>query len=378
MTKAQFLSSIVVLSLSGIAAAQTEHPHLLFTPQKVAAIRPQLAGPYKDVWQVIQQRADLFTSASPPSMDVAGRQSSALGSDNWQMYVAGSLPYVASAYLMTAQSKYLAAAKQRSLAVCAYPHWGRDYDLEAGYCLFGIAMVYDWLYADLDRATRDTLRQTLLQRGQRLYRMIPTSYWTNWDLQNHQWVALAGLAAAGFALTDDPKAGDEARQWTSTCLRRFQQSDAELQPDGSTQEGMSYWSIGIDGMLKFWALAEHAQGPKPRQPLVGPDGLLPSVPQPAPSRLDEDRQGCRFRRLSALRLVRPGLPHPPPGADESRSVPSMVWQRKSGHERCRSNVGQLAEPRLARPHPFVHRAHGGDRPAADPAALPRHGRRLGP
>lgn len=263
MTKAQFLGSIVVLALSSIAAAQAGHPHLLFTPQKIAVIRAQLGGPYKAVWQVVQQRADLFTSAYPPSMDVAGRQRSALGSDNWQMYVAASLPYVASAYLMTGQSKYLDAAKQRSLAVCAYPHWGRDNDLEAGYCLFGIAMVFDWLYADLDRATRDTLRQTLLERGQRLYRMIPTSFWTNWELQNHQWVALAGLAAAGFALTDDPKAGDEARQWTSTCLRRFQQSDAELQPDGSTQEGMTYWSLGIDGMLKFWALAEHAQGQKP-------------------------------------------------------------------------------------------------------------------
>ena len=55
----------MVLALPGIATAQAEHPHLLFTPQKTAVIRAQLAGPYKAVWQVVQQRADSITSENP-------------------------------------------------------------------------------------------------------------------------------------------------------------------------------------------------------------------------------------------------------------------------------------------------------------------------
>ena len=42
-------------------------------------------------------------------------------------------------------------------------------DLAAGHQLFGLALVYDWMFRDLDPHTRDTIHDTLLKRGRRMF-----------------------------------------------------------------------------------------------------------------------------------------------------------------------------------------------------------------
>ena len=40
------------------------------------------------------------------------------------------------------------------------------------------------------------------------------------------------------------------------CLEKFRRTEAILGNDGASHEGLTYWSMGVDGLLRFWALAK--------------------------------------------------------------------------------------------------------------------------
>ena len=131
----------------------------------------------------------------------------------WQREVGNTMPHLAMAYLMTGDRQYLDAAKQWALASCDYPTWGYGrfdgMDLATGHQLFGLAIVYDWCYRDLDDASRQHIRETLAKRASAMFQAAATgnTYWHRSYMQNHLWVNICGLSAAGFALFDeDPQA----------------------------------------------------------------------------------------------------------------------------------------------------------------------------
>ena len=183
------------------------------------------------------------------------------------MDVASKLPYLALAYVVTGRKTYFNAAREWTLASCAYPHWGtgtRDGgDLAAGYMLLGVGVVYDWLYADLDAPARQIMRQTLIERSRIMYRQSSRMSWSERYLQNHLWVTMAGLGASAFAVLDDPEAAPEAAQWVNACLTKFRRTETLLGNDGASHEGVTYWSLGIDGLQRFWALAADLLGEQP-------------------------------------------------------------------------------------------------------------------
>ena len=117
-----------------------------------------------------------------------------------------------------------------------------------------------------------------------MYRARDTVYWRTWDLQNHQWVSVNGLAAAGFALLDDPESASNAKNWLAFSLAKFRNTEAIFPPDGALQEGLNYWSLGVDALLKFWHLAGEQLHEVPTSPwwaLTGYYRLYLSLPREA-------------------------------------------------------------------------------------------------
>ncbi len=181
----------------------------------------------------------------------------------WQRDVGNVMPTLALAWLVTNDRKYLESATAWALASCNYPTWGLGsidgMDLAAGHQLFGLGIVYDWCYGDLDESTRRTIRDTIARRGEAMFQAGATgkAWWRRSYMQNHLWVDTCGLATAGLAVVDEV---DDANLWVGFALDKFQRSQDALGPDGASHEGVGYWEYGVEYLLKFMYLARDLLG----------------------------------------------------------------------------------------------------------------------
>jgi hypothetical protein len=253
-------------SLLGIPATLDKrrgvHPRLFLDAARLAELRAAVSGSHAALWGPVRERADAITGEVPPPYRETDNEE-----ELWQREVGNRLPFLALAYAVTRERKYLDAARKWSLASCGYPNWGvkrfAGNDLAAAHQLLGLAVVYDWMHADLDDETRATIRNTLHTRGAVMFRGCATMYWRDQYLQNHLWVSITGLAAAAFAIFDEPGMTGDASLWLETVLAKYRRTEEALGPDGASQEGVSYWSYGVEYMLKFWHLAGELMGEKP-------------------------------------------------------------------------------------------------------------------
>jgi len=229
------------------------HPRLYLTPDTLAELRSLVGSePYASLLDEIRQAADRGVRDGPPAYET--------GDDEqlWQRPVGNMMPYLALSYLMTGESQYLDTAADFMLASAGYPTWGLGdidgTDLATGHQLFGMAVAYDWLYDDLDAGTRDTVRTCLHTRGQYMYDLLLAEdvWWSDSYLQNHQWVNMAGLSAAGLALFGG---SEDVDGWILLPLEKFRRTMDSLGPDGASHEGIPYWEYGVEYMLKFMDLA---------------------------------------------------------------------------------------------------------------------------
>ncbi len=264
----------LLLALPTLCAAATppQHPRLYLTPQRIVQLREEITTFRKPHWEVLRAQADKLLRRHPPDYDTANRGNDA--EQLWQRDVGNAFPTLAMAWLLTGDAKYRSAVEEWALASCGYPTWGGSgkydgTDLAAGHQLFGLALVYDWMYRDLDPHVRDTIHDTLLNRGRGMFKAANPdngsktgAYWRDEFMQNHLWVNATGLTAAALALSDEP----ETARWIEVTRDKFRRSDDALGSDGASHEGVGYWSYGTEYLLKFWALSADLLGEDLRSP----------------------------------------------------------------------------------------------------------------
>jgi hypothetical protein len=263
MLRRSFLGSLATLSAGKLRAEAPAHPRLFFDAKRLELLRQRIGTTHAALWQAVRRAADSFLRSGPPAYTpLTGPDDQQL----WQREVGNKLPFLAISYLLTPEmTPYLDAAVKWSLACCSYPQWGsRDgIDLPAGHQLFGLALVYDWLYKDMPRDARDTIHSALVARGRVMYQAaVKNAYWRDDYLQNHLWVNITGLFAVALSLDDEP----EAKDWIKLVREKMRATEAALGPDGASHEGVGYWSYGAEYMLKYWHMAADLFGEKPSSP----------------------------------------------------------------------------------------------------------------
>lgn len=169
------------------------------------------------------------------------------------------LPLLAAAYLFAGDPAYLAAARRQLDRVADLRDWADNRDIGAAALLGGMAIAYDWLYAQLSDAERARYRARMARQADAFYRMLSEGkpWWTTDFLQNHNYTNAASLALAAMALHGEHP---DTERWLRAARRNFDQVLEQLSPDGASHEGVGYWASGLLSALKYFLAVEPVFG----------------------------------------------------------------------------------------------------------------------
>ena len=139
------------------------------------------------------------------------------------------------------------------IGICGYPTWGRSpgesNDLACAHAARGVALAWDWFPELWTNKDRELIIQTITYRANQLASgLYGKAYWAKRYADNHNQVDCCALAWCGLAFyTDIPK----APEWLAAARLDFQKVALSLPEDGSSAEGVPYWSYGISYILQY-------------------------------------------------------------------------------------------------------------------------------
>ena len=147
---------------------------------------------------------------------------------------------LAMAYRLYGNKAHLDRAVAEMRAVCAFEDWNPSHFLDVGEMSLAVAVGYDWLYADLDEATRKEIAAGLRRCGldASLKRMGWIHAHNNWGQVCH-----AGILSAALALAEENPA--DAARYVQRAVDDLPISMKALAPNGNYPEGPGYWSYGM-------------------------------------------------------------------------------------------------------------------------------------
>jgi hypothetical protein len=190
-----------------------------------------------------------------PPEDWAGRITHfAALQELWQRPVGDSMVVLALAARLDIGSGYGERLREIVLAACEYPTWGRpsdgdNMDLSCGHLVRGIALAWSWLPELFDSRDREVIFHALKDRTQALlHGLYGQTYWSNRYQENHNHVNVAAMGIAGAAFLGE---FPEAEEWLGAAILNFETVAARMNPDGSSAEGLPYWTYSLSYILQF-------------------------------------------------------------------------------------------------------------------------------
>ncbi len=174
-------------------------------------------------------------------------------------YMGIAIMNLALAYRLSREERYLKEAKRFMETVISYEKWGNAHlvnvDLSASWILFGLSLGYDWLKPWLTDQERRRVSEKILRHAQIIFQYRRDTYGDGWSTafyQNHNWINMTGLAAAGYVLgreEEGSKGAGAAPLYIREAEEDFARVFSCLAEDGSNYEGVTYWRYG--GMWLF-------------------------------------------------------------------------------------------------------------------------------
>lgn len=226
------------------AGKMNSHPSILIDEDGFERIRNLVAAndEVKKWYEQIKRSADTLLE----NETVYHARSDGRRLDYGQRVLTQILPPLLIVYNISGETKYAEKAWAHMEAICGWPEWGNASAEHLNVAELSSAMVmgYDWLYDYLTPAQREMCKVAIVNKGVKVginfyeqNQWWSTSEW-NWNMSMAGGLTLAALSM----LSDEPFV---CSQLISYTLRSAESSLATFYPDGSWDEGMSYWKYTI-------------------------------------------------------------------------------------------------------------------------------------
>ncbi len=222
-----------------------QHPCLHLNDAKLVALKQQIKQQnYAKYWRDVERRANEFSLQQPPS-SIYTHSEAGIRS------IGDRLPFLALAFRITGDQRYLEANRRWLKAILSYDNWASNKDLGAAHLLYGLAITYDWLYYELNEAEKKAITRKVERQANILARSLTSGNigWARNYLNSHNYVNAMALGVTGKAFQEAIPA---AKTWAQAVDKNFTQVLDALSPDGASHEGVGYWSYGLDALLKYY------------------------------------------------------------------------------------------------------------------------------
>lgn len=237
-----------------VASQRVAHPRLLATHEQLAGLAQSASSDplRRQLADFIRAQADLALNLPPIERKLEGRRLLSVSRQCIQRVLV-----LATAYELTGQKRYLDRCRREMLAAARFSDWHPEHFLDVAEMTFGLAIGYDWLYDQLDDASRKEIRTALVEKSLRL--PFDTKY-KGWVHLTNNWgqVCHGGLTIGALAVLEDEP--DLAAKTIHNALENLPASMEAFAPDGGYPEGPGYWTYGTSYNVLLISALESALG----------------------------------------------------------------------------------------------------------------------
>jgi Heparinase II/III-like protein/Domain of unknown function (DUF4962) len=319
-----------------IQTSPPDHPRLFATREQLTGLPKTL-----DRDPLRRQLADAIIAAANRLQDVPPIERKLIGRrllDKSRTCV-DRVTTLAMAYYLTGDVKHVERCRQEMLAAARFSDWHPQHFLDTAEMTFALALGYDWLYDQLDEASRNEIRNAIVQKGVRLPFDSKEYGWVhaenNWGQVCHGGITIGALAV----MEDEP---DLAAFTVHNALQNVPRSVAALAPNGSYPEGPGYWAYGTSYNVLLIGALETALGTDfglAQAPGFSETGAYPALVCGPSGLFFNYADGSSSRGLQPLRFWFAARYHRPDWLRDEREL----WQRSLAKTsvRSRSGLGRL-------------------------------------
>ncbi len=165
--------------------------------------------------------------------------------------------YLSYAYRMTGDERFAKHAEQEMLKSAGFTDWNPTHFLDVGEMTMALAIGYDWLFDELSKESRDSIRNAIVKKG--IEPSFNQDY--NWFLTaEHNWnqVCNAGMTYGALAVQEDYP--ELAEKVINRAFKTIPKAMEGYKPDGAYPEGYGYWGYGTSFNVMFLSAVDKALG----------------------------------------------------------------------------------------------------------------------
>jgi len=189
----------------------------------------------KEVQSEFLKVADEIAKLSPPPREMTGIRLLQVS----RTYLK-RITYLAYAFQLTGNEKYLKATESYLLAAAEFEDWNPSHFLDVAEMTMAMGIGYDWIHSDLSEESALKVRKAIFEKG--LKPSIAEDHWWITTTNNWNQVCHASMAVGAWAVQEFYP--EIATQILERAEDKIRIPEAQYDPDGAYPEGTSYWEYG--------------------------------------------------------------------------------------------------------------------------------------